>query len=47
MWDSFLTEWITKVKLNINSGEVHPPVSHNKYPVDGVPVGVGLVWPVR
>ncbi len=30
------------MKLDINSGEIHPPVSRNMHPVDGVPVGVGL-----
>jgi hypothetical protein len=32
----FPTESVTKVKSNINSLEVHPPLSNNGHPVDGV-----------
>ncbi len=31
----FLRNWLTKVKPNINSVEVHPQVSNNGHPVDG------------
>ncbi len=27
------------------SGEIHPQLSNNRHPVDGVLVGAGLVWP--
>jgi hypothetical protein len=36
---------VTKVKLNINSAEVHPPLSNNRHLVDGMPVGAGSLWP--
>jgi hypothetical protein len=36
-----LTEWVTKVKPIINSVEVHPQLSNNGHPVDGVLVGAG------
>jgi hypothetical protein len=39
IWDLFLTELVTKVKPNINSVEVHPQLSNNRHPVDGVLVG--------
>jgi hypothetical protein len=35
---------ITKVKPNINSVEVHPQLSNNRHPVDGVLVGAGSLW---
>jgi hypothetical protein len=38
-------ELVTKVKPNINSVEVHPQLSNNGYPVDGVVVGAGSEWP--
>jgi hypothetical protein len=37
----FLTELVTKMKPNINSVEVHPQLSNNRHPVDGVLVGAG------
>jgi hypothetical protein len=37
-------ELVTKVKPNINSVEVHPQLSNNGYPVDGVLVGAGSEW---
>jgi hypothetical protein len=30
-----LQNWVTKVKPNINSVEVHPQLSNNRHPVDG------------
>jgi len=45
IWDLFLTEFVTKVKPNINSVEVHPQLSNNGHPVDGVLVGAGSLWP--
>jgi hypothetical protein len=38
----FCLELITKMKPNINSVEVHPQLSNNHHPVDGVLVGAGL-----
>jgi len=32
------------VKPNINSVEVHPQLSNNGYPMDGVLVGAGSPW---
>ncbi len=40
----FHTELVTKVKPNINSVELHPQLSNNKHPVDGVLVGAGSLW---
>jgi hypothetical protein len=37
----FLQSLLTKVKPNINSVEVHPQLSNNRHPVDGVLVGAG------
>jgi hypothetical protein len=37
----FLTELVTKMKPNINSVEVHPQLSNNRHPVDGVLLGAG------
>jgi hypothetical protein len=37
----FLQSLFTKVKPNINSVEVHPQLSNNRHPVDGVLVGAG------
>jgi hypothetical protein len=34
------------VKLNIDSVEVHPQLSHNGLPMDGALVGAGLPWPL-
>jgi len=45
LWDLFPTELVTKMKLNINSVEVHPQLSNNGHPVDGVLVGAGSLWP--
>jgi hypothetical protein len=44
IYDLFLTELVTKVEPNINSIEVHPQPSNNRYPVDGALVGTGSVW---
>jgi hypothetical protein len=33
---------VTKVKPNINSVEVHPQLSNNGHPMDGVLVGAGF-----
>jgi hypothetical protein len=38
----FLTELVTKVKPNINLVEVHPQLSNNRHPLDGVLVGQWL-----
>jgi hypothetical protein len=35
---------VTKVQPNINSVEVHPQLSNNGHPVDGVPVGASSLW---
>ncbi len=41
------TQLVTEVKPNINSAEVHPQLSNNGHPVDGVlVVGAGSLWPV-
>jgi hypothetical protein len=45
MRDLLPTEFITRVKPNINSVEVHPQLSNIWHPVDGVLVGAGLLWP--
>jgi hypothetical protein len=37
----FPTESVTKVKPNLNSGEVHPELSNTGHPVDGALVGAG------
>jgi hypothetical protein len=44
MRDLFHTEWVIKVKPNINSIEVHPQLSNNGHPVDGPLVGAGSLW---
>jgi hypothetical protein len=38
-----LTEWLTKVKLDSNSLEVHPQLSHSRHPVDGALVDTDLL----
>jgi hypothetical protein len=38
---------VTKVKLNINSVEVHPQLSNNRHPVDGALVDAGSLWPSK
>jgi hypothetical protein len=40
----FPTELVTKVNPNINSVKVHPQLSYNWHPVDGVLVGAGSLW---
>jgi len=46
--DLFPTELVTKVKQNINSGEVHRQLSNNRYPVDGaLGGGAGSLWPAK
>jgi hypothetical protein len=42
---NFLTELVTKVKPNLNSGEVHPEPSNTGHPADGALVGAGSLWP--
>jgi hypothetical protein len=39
----FLQKFVTKVKPNINSVEVHPHLSNNGDPVDGALVGAGSI----
>jgi hypothetical protein len=41
VWELFPTELVTKMKSTINSVEVHPQLSNNRHPVDGVLVGAG------
>jgi len=41
MSDLFSRELVSKVKPTINSVEVHPQLSNNGHPVDGVLVGAG------
>jgi hypothetical protein len=43
----FLQNWLTKMKPNINSVEVHPQPNHNGHPVDGALMGAGSLWPLR
>jgi hypothetical protein len=38
-----LTEWLTKVKLDNNSLEVHPQLSHSRHPMDGALVDTDLL----
>jgi hypothetical protein len=45
MGDLLLTDWVTKVKPDMNSIEVHPQQSHIRHPVHGVVVGAGSLWP--
>jgi hypothetical protein len=46
IWETyFLENWVTKVKPNINSVEVHPQLSNNRHPVDDALVGAGSLWP--
>ncbi len=33
------------MKPNINSVEVHPQPSNNRYPADGALLGAGSLWP--
>jgi hypothetical protein len=40
----WFTKLVTKMKPNVYSVEVHPQLSNNKHPVDGVLVGVGSLW---
>jgi hypothetical protein len=41
-----LTDWVTKVKPDMNSIKVHPQQSHIRHPVHGVVVaGAGSLWP--
>jgi hypothetical protein len=44
IWDLFPTELVTKVKPNINAVQIHPQVSNNGHPVNGVLVGAGSLW---
>jgi hypothetical protein len=45
IWDLLLTDWVTKVKPDMNSVEVHPQQSHIRHPVHVVVVGAGSLWP--
>ncbi len=45
VYDTSFSELVTKVRPDINSVEVHPKLSNNGHPVDGVLVGVGSLWP--
>jgi hypothetical protein len=47
IWDLFPTKLVTKVKPTINSVEIHPQLSSNEHPVDGVLVGAGSLWPLH
>ncbi len=40
----FLQKWLTRWNQIINSVEVHPQLSNNGHPVDGVLVGAGSLW---
>jgi len=43
-----LTEWVTKMKPDTNSFEVHPQLTHNEHLVDvELLVGAGLLWPQK
>ncbi len=33
------------MKQNINSVEIHPPLSHNGHPVDDALMSAGILWP--
>jgi hypothetical protein len=39
-----VSKMVTNMKPNINSGEVHPQLTNNRHPVDGVLVGAGSLW---
>jgi len=43
-WDLFPTELVTKVKPNMNWVMIHPQVSNDRHPMDGVLVGAGSLW---
>jgi hypothetical protein len=45
----FLQNWVSKVKPNIDSVEVHPQLSNTGHPVDGALVGCAgtTLWPVK
>jgi hypothetical protein len=45
MLNLLLNEWVTEMKPDSNSVEVHPQMSHNGHPVDGALVGAGSPWP--
>jgi hypothetical protein len=47
MRDLFPTVLVTKVKLNINSVEVHAQLSNKGHLVDGELVGAGSKWPLH
>jgi hypothetical protein len=40
----WFTKFVTKMKPNVNSVEIHPQLSNNGHPMDGVPMGVGSLW---
>jgi hypothetical protein len=41
----FLQKWSTRSNQILNSIEVHPQLSNNGHPVDGVLVGGDSPWP--
>jgi hypothetical protein len=46
IYDLLLIEGVTVRKPDINSGEVHAQLSHDKHPVDGVLVVTSSLWPI-
>jgi hypothetical protein len=42
--DTLLALWVTMVKPDINSVEIHPQWCHNRHPVDRALVDTGSVW---
>jgi hypothetical protein len=40
------TQLVTEVKPNIDSVDIHPQLSNNRHPVDGVLAGAGSLWPM-
>jgi len=40
------SQWVTKVKLDINLIKVHSQLSHNGLSMDGALVDVGSFWPI-
>jgi hypothetical protein len=41
------TEFVTKLKSNINPVEVHPQLSNNNHILDGALMGAGSLQPYR
>ncbi len=40
----WFTKLVTKMKPNVNSIQVHPKLSNNIHPMDGVPMSAGSLW---